>query len=201
MKRVFAVLGIVAACLTGSALAAPLSLSLSSPNNLLGLSPGDIAVINVNLTGLGTGEQLVSLTGSIRFPGLLLGTPLSLRQGLIVPDAADFLGSPLAGQADAMFLTFSSDPTRRISQNGLFYSFTVQAQAVGSGELALAPLALMAEQYDPQNPLLPVLRTVSAGAALPFDLSSPAVIPAPPALGLALLGLALVRRKFRPRMS
>jgi uncharacterized protein (TIGR03382 family) len=140
------------------------------------------------------------LTGSVLFPGALLGTPLSISPGPIVPNTSDFLSSSGAARADGTFLTLSSDPTRRIGQNGVFYSFRVQAQMVGSGAFTVDALALTAEQYDPQDPLLPMLCAVSAGAALPFTIST-AIIPAPPALGLALLGLAIVRRRFRTRVG
>jgi hypothetical protein len=202
MKKWLVLQAVAVVCWPGEASAGLLSLSLSSPNNLTGLSLGDSALINVNLSGLGAGEQLVSLTGSVHFPGALLNTPLSLSQGSIIPDATDFLSGSVAGQADGTFLTLNADPSRRISQNGLFYSFRVQAQAVGAGDFTLDALALTAEQYDPQDPLLPLLRTVDAGAALPFEITTPVVVvPAPPALGLALLGLAIARRKLRLRID
>jgi hypothetical protein len=167
---------------------------------LMALTPGDSARIDVGLTGLGAGEQLVSLTGSVLFPAALLGTPLSISPGPIIPYVSDFLDAPFAGRADGTLIPAfdpaNPDPTHWISQNGVFYSFRVQAQAAGSGVFTLDPEALAAQQYDPQAPPLPMLRDVTAGAALPFDISTIAVIPAPPALGLALLGWAIIRRKF-----
>lgn len=207
MKWLLVALGLALACSTAEAVSTPLFLHLSSPNDLMHLTPGDTAVIDVSLAGLTPGGQLVSLTGSVLFPDSLLGTPLSISPGAIVPDATDFLDAPLAGQADGAFLVIpGSDPSHNVSQNGGFYSFTVQAQAAGSGTFALNPLALLAEQYDPQNPLLPLLREVLAGEALPFTISASGgpgggtgtVIPAPPALGLAFLGLILLRRRRLP---
>jgi hypothetical protein len=142
-------------------------------------------------------EQLVSLTSSVLFSDSLLGMPLSISPGDIVPNAADFLDVGLPGQADGSFLTFSTEPVDFIATNGVFYSFEVQAQAAGSGVFAFDPLALIGEQYDPQDPFLAILRDVQAGADLPFQISGggPAPIPAPSAFGMVLLGVACLRRR------
>ena len=192
MKTWVAVFGIVAVCWSGGVAKAELSLQLSSPDDLMGLSVGDTATVNVSLVGLVPGEQLVSLTGSVLFPDALLGTPLSVSPGSIVPNPGDFFGVALAGQADGLFLTFSADPVDYIASNGVFCSFDVQAQAVGSGVFAFEPLALIAEQYNPDDPFLPILRDVQAGPELSFN-----VVPVFPALYLGVIGLAVAGKKLR----
>jgi len=171
-----------------------LSLGLSSPDDLNNLTVGQPFTVDVSLAGLEAGEQLVSLTGSALFPGGILGAPASIDPGAIVPqplaDPLDFLTFADLGQADAAFSTFSADPAFHITADGVFYSFDLTAGARGSGQIQLAPLALGAEQFDPQAPGLPILRDVEAGPPLPFHVDGIGIIPEPISAALVPLALA-----------
>ena len=183
-------------CCTGTAARAELYLELSSADDLMNLMVGDTATIDVSLSGLLPGEQLVTLTGSVLYDATILDMSGSITAGAIIPNATDLLDMSLPGQADAWFYSWSFDPADYISNNGVFYSFDVQAQEIGSGVFSLDPISLIAEQYDPGSPFFPILRwDVYAGADLPFNV----VVPAFPALHLALLGLAVAGRKLRAR--
>jgi hypothetical protein len=179
-----------------SARPATLALNLSSPSNLSTLIVGQTVQVNVSLTGLGTGEKLVSLTSGVDFPSALLGTPTGAAAGAIVPnplaDPLDFQTTFNPGQADAVFATFSTAASKQIIANGLLYSFQVTAQSPGSGAVEFSPLALLAEQFDPTNPTTSILRDVNGGASLNFTVS-PALgtaAPLPSSLCSMVVGLA-----------
>ncbi len=198
-------LGLVVTSTTASQ--AVVNLELSSPDDLLNLSIGDTATVEVSLTGLDTtaGEQLVSLTGSVLFPSSILGSPDNLTAGPIIPnplsDPLDFQVFDAPGQADAAFLTFSVNAAEHITDNGVFFTFEVTTGFVGSGAFTFDALTLQAEQFDPNDLLFPILVDVAPGADLPFTVIAPpgGAVPEPVtvgfvAMGLAGLGVAVTRR-------
>ena len=192
MKIKSYVLGVVVALVVVSATygqPAPLSLQLSSSDDLTALGVGDMVTVDVSLSGLQPGEELVSLTGSVLYPDPLMGTPLSINPGAIAPNAIDFLDLAFPGQADGSFVTFSPLAAAHITSDGVFYSFDVQAQAVGSGQFALDSLALIAEQHDPS---FPILRFPEAGPPLDFS-----VVPVPAAALLAMMGMGTAVLRLR----
>ncbi len=183
---------------TTSLAQAVVNLELSSPDDLLDLSVGQTATVEMSLTGLDTaaGEQLVSLAGSVLFPSSILGTPANITAGPIIPDPLsdpfDFQVFDAPGQADATFLTFNVDATEHITDNGVFFTFEVTSGSVGSGVFTFDALALQAEQFDPNDPLFPILVDVDPGADLPFVVTAPdgGAVPEPLTAGLAAMGLA-----------
>jgi len=183
-----------------------LTMSMSSPDDLANLTVGQTFTVNVSLGALGAGEQLQTLTGGVDFPSALLGSPVSISPGAIVPNPLanplDFQTVSGVGQADASFVTFSMNAAEHITSNGVFYSFTLTALAVGSGQIEFDTLALIGEQFDPNDPQLPILRPISVGAPLDFTIKSsgggpgPIGVPLPAAAwgGLALIGVLGIRR-------
>ncbi len=171
-----------------------LTLSLSSPSNLLDLTVGDPVRVEVSLSGLdeAAGDQLVSLTGGTTVvPSAIMGTPTAIDPGAIVPNLADFAALVGLGQADAFFVTLSASSSAssgdHITTNGTFFTFDMIARHPGTGVISLDPLALQAEQFDPDpNAVLPILRDVEAGTDLPFRVS---VIPEPLTAALGIFGL------------
>lgn len=209
-RRFFTVVGmLVLWASTASVSHAVLTLELSSPDDLLNLTVGDTATIEVSLAGLDTaaGEELVSLTGSVLFPGAILGTPTSMTAGSIIPnplsDPLDFQTFAAPGQADGTFITFSVNSSEHITTNGTFFTFDVTAGHAGSGVFTIDPLAISAEQYDPTG-FLPILRTdLTAGPDLPFVVRQPVTgaIPEPLTFGLGAMTLAAIGLTIRRRRA
>jgi len=183
------------AVFTATASAGMLTLNLSSLTDLSAVTVGDTFRVDVSLRGLEAGEALVTLTGGTAFSSAL-GTPLGASAGSIVPnppaDPLDFQTIVRPGQADANFLTFSTNASEQITDNGVFYHFDVEALAPGSGSLSLRPLALAAEQFNSQDPSSPILRDVAAGQDLQFT----AIVPEPSVWQLMLV-LVILRLSSR----
>ena len=109
--------GLVAAGLfltSQTCLAEPLLSLSSSSADLSNLMPGQVATIQVELTGLGPGDQLDFLAATLVFDADLLGTP-SVTPGPIIPDATGFVQGESPGLADGLYDTLfavSGDPDR-----------------------------------------------------------------------------------------
>lgn len=188
-----------------------LTMDLSSPDNLANLTVGQTFTINVSLGALAPGERLQSLTGAVEFPAAMLGTPQLIAAGAIVPnplaDPLDFQSVNAPGQADAIFVTFSPNASEQITANGVFYSFTLKALAVGSGQISLNGLGLIGEQFVPGDVPVSILRPIQPGAPLSFTISSsggpgPNPVPLPAAAwgGLALIGGFVAQRWWLRRV-
>ena len=200
MNRVFlaCVTTVTLFVMSASPCLAVLSMELSSSDDLLNLTIGDTATIDVRLAGLdpAAGERLTTLVGSVVFPDTIFTTPSNVTAGPIVPNPADFFDVVDPGLADGTFLTFSFDSGDHITSNGLFFSFDVTAIAVGSGVFMIDEVSISAEQFnvgDPDNPILRV--DLTGGEDLPFAVVSPGdgAVPEPVTLGLSLLaGATLV---------
>lgn len=160
----------------GRASAGPLLFTLSSPDDLGSLTVGQTAHFDITLSGLAAVEQLVTLTGGVTFNTPLLGAPTAVHAGSIVPhplaNLLDFQTFSAPGEADASFLTFSSNTSEQIISNGIFYGFDVEARTAGTGTLQFDPLALIGEQFDPTNLNLPILRFIDTGPALTFTIKA-----------------------------
>ncbi len=156
--------------------AGTLLLTLSSPDDLSSLTVGQTTHVDVTLSGLLVGEQLVTLTSGVSFDGPLLGTPTAIQAGSIVPNPLasplDFQTVSAAGAAHASFLTFSNNASEQIVSNGILYGFDFKAIAPGSGTLQFDPLALIGEQFDATNLNLPILRFIDIGPALTFTIKA-----------------------------
>src|SRR4051812_19956138 len=76
-----------------SASSAPLVFTLSSPDDLTTLTVGQTAHVNVPLSGLAPGENLLTLLGGVKFDASLFASPPAILAGAIVPN-------PLANPSD-----------------------------------------------------------------------------------------------------
>jgi hypothetical protein len=186
--------------------------TLSSPSDLTQLMVGDTVRFDVLLQEVPTGEFLfvldtrelfpsnlfapVSLTPSQPGPGSVFDTSAQVNSFLVGDQRGPtFLG---AGIAQGNFSDFFPTPTRAIDQNGLYYSFTLQAIAAGSGVIAFDPAGtLYASNLTGFNlaPLAfgePLAFTITAGTAAVPEASSFAMG------GLvALVGLGVAWRRRR----
>jgi hypothetical protein len=212
-KAVFPALMLAAlAVVAPPAVAAPV-VSLSSPDDLTQLTVGDTARIDVNLQGLSTNEFIFILNTGVLFPsslfqpvpdpnnssGLTPGTILSPTLGS-VSQVARFneLSSLTTGAARGNFQDFPNSAA--IGQEGLYYSFTLQAIAEGSGFILFDPAATQyfSNQSSPPNTLVPL----PTGAPLAFTITAgTAVIPEPSSTAMAglmtLAGLGYAWRRKR----
>jgi hypothetical protein len=138
----------------------------SSSANLNALSPGEQVKFDVSLSGLdiASNQQIGTLGATLAFDSNLLGMPLSIVPGSIVPDTSAFLTSPAAGIADASYSDVFSSTNESIATNGLFFQFTVVAQSVfGSGNLSVS----FVDAFDPNFNSIPI----SSGPELSFQVT------------------------------
>lgn len=127
--------------LCASAIAQPrLDLSASLPGSEFKV--GREVLVDVSLSGLTAGQQLNLLGTTLSFNGTLLGTPVSITRGTIVPatlaDPTDFLSSLDSGSADASFATFTTNTTQMIATNGLFFRSRIIPVEAGVGTITFA---------------------------------------------------------------
>ncbi len=176
---------------------AGLLISLSSaPSDLGNVHATDLVRVDVNLSGLGAGEELTTLSARVTFDGGFLGTP-SISPGDILPvpldDPLDFLATPDLGAADATFLTLGTLPASHITSNGVFYSFDVAVHGLGMSEFALT--FVDAQQVDPQDPQNLITPSISVGEPLAIN-----SVPEPSTFALGCCGigaLVAIRRRMR----
>jgi hypothetical protein len=183
------------------------TLSLSSPTNLNNLKVNDPFTVEVSLSGLDPGQELIALPSNVSFSADLLGEP-TITAGPIVPDPLSpfFLADGIPGHVDGSFLMLPpylpDDSGHRITTNGRFYSFNVTARAVGQGEISFDLPTYFGDLFDPDNPNSPLLLTIETGPSLQFNISNSdvAVVPLPPVVfaGGLLLGLMSARRRRAP---
>jgi hypothetical protein len=156
---------------------------------------GRQVTFDVTLSGLDVAgnQQIGTLGATLSFDANLLGTPLSIGAGSIVPDTSAFLISPGAGVADASYSEAFSSTSASITTNGLFFQFTVVAQSdLGSGNISFS----FVDAFDPNFNSL----SISGGPELPFQVISQAV-PEPGTLFLAASGAVLLAlRQARRRL-
>jgi hypothetical protein len=147
----------------------------------------------VNLSGLdvASGQTLGSLEGTVAFNGSLVGQPLSIFPGAIVPDSSGFLTALNPGIADASYASALSNTGDLITANGSFFSFTVVVQpgVTGSGVLSFDPSngGFVAAFDSNLNPL-----TIASGPDLPFSVGAAAAVPEPHTLVMAVIALAII---------
>lgn len=145
--------------------------------DLLHLSIGQTFTVDVILSGLGSGEQLGYVAGTVNFQDSLLSIATDPAPGAIVPDATGFLGFGSPGAADANYdFLFAVVNARPITSNGTLYSFSVVALAAGTGffEVNVTSLAARDTQVSPMEV------TIDPGAPLSFTINSnPNIVPEP----------------------
>jgi hypothetical protein len=196
----------------------PLTLTLSSPNDLSKLVAMDTAQIDVTLSNLDIASEgpltflsaLVNLiTNSGADPLLAIS---GVQGGEIIPsvlsDPSDFqtnfdLGDPsipMPPEADATFLTGSVDSSQQISTNGIFFSFDIVANAPGTGSIQFDENSLIALSTDDPSFIIvhgegdltfTVSPAESGGAVTPL----PSTLTAASGLFLTILVVRALRRR------
>jgi hypothetical protein len=191
-------LGIAAMLASQACMASSLTLSVvqdpSSHADLSALMAGQSVTFDVNLSGLDVtgGQTLGSLGGTVAFDDTLLGQPLSISPGAVVPDRSGFLTAPVpaSGMADASYVSLFSTSGDLITVNGTFFSFTlvVQPGVTGSGVLSLNPSnrGFVAAFDANNNPV-----AIAPGADLFFSVGA-AAVPEPHTLVMAVIALAII---------
>jgi hypothetical protein len=189
-------------------------LTMSSSATLTTLTVGENAVINVSLSGLAVGSDFIfNLNSKELFSSSLFKvvpdssnssgfTPGSILSGASQGSNFNAASSLSAGSAVGDFSDASPASSVAISQNGLFYSFVLQAKAAGSGSITFDPTA-GANEYAADDTGFN-FAPLPTGGSLAYNIN-PAItaspMPEPSPLGLvgifgpvaALIGL--MRRK------
>jgi len=182
--------------------------TLSSPDTLTNLTVGQQVTIDVNLQGLAVGTDFIfNLNTSVLFPSSQFQPvpDLSNTSGLTTGFGSGFvflyasqppgfyaLSSLNAGNAIGIF----APPYAAISENGLYYSFTLKAIAAGSGSILFDPTS-GANQYAADDTGFNYA-PLPTGGPLSFAIGS---VPEPSSLSVALvaslvgLGYAWRRRR------
>ncbi len=177
-------------------------LSLTSSNSdLQNLAVGENVHVDVNLSGLAPGDQLVSLEAVVEYDSTLLDTATT-TPGPVVPnplsDPLDYSALSLPGLSDVAFLTFSRDSAFVISSNGSFFSMDLPVLATGSGALTIT--FADAQQVDPNDPSNLLSPSITIGSPLSFD--APSSVPEPSAFILwsvfGLIGAGWRCRRWMP---
>jgi len=192
MKRYVVYVAVVAVAVTTlgqTAMAGAPTLSMMpTPADLLGLTPGQTATIDVLVAGLDTGDELEFLAATIEYDGTIFGTPV-ITGGPIIPDLAGFLGIEDPGLADGSFdAIFTTSGTDTIADNGLFFSFELMAQAEGEGfiEFTFVDALGFTAAFEP-------IDGASSGSAVPYR-----VVPEPTAAALLMATGMLVLARRAP---
>jgi hypothetical protein len=178
------------------------TVSLSSPNNLNQLSVGNNVEIDVTLSGLPVNDFIFVLNTKVLFPsssflpvpdlnnssGLTPGPILFLPSQVSNFNAASSL---LPGVATGNFSDLSPSPSAAISQNGLYYSFTLKAISVGSGSIQFDTPGTTYAANDTGFNLAPLPH----GGPLAFTIAA-AAVPEPSALVMAGAGVVMTGLGF-----
>ena len=185
-STVLAIFTTIVVLVAGSYAQGGVSVSLSSnAANLNALTVGQPVTFSVHLSGLETDQELDALAVTVSYDDSLLGVP-SVSAGTITPDPLDnpldFLVSEAPGSADATFLTFGTDLADHIVSDGAFFSFEATALSAGSGSLSFD--FVDATEFNPDDPLDPILLAAGEGPALSFT-----TVPEPTSLVLLATGV------------
>jgi hypothetical protein len=180
------------------------SIFLSSPDNLNNLTVGEVAMIDVNLQGLAVGSDFIFvLNTQVLFPSSSFQPVSGLTTGygsgyvfLYSDQPTNFSAASSLNAASAIGNFSDSSPgiSSAISENGLYYSFTVMALAAGSGSISFDAANTTYAADDTSFNLAPLL----TGDPLSFTISA---VPEPSSLvvgvvsSLAGLGFTWCRRR------
>jgi hypothetical protein len=199
MARILFLLAALFAAPASTAFAGAITLKLSSTDDLLNLTTGQVVTIDVNLVGLDplNGDYLELLTADVLLPAGIFGIPTVPVAGDIISaaDAANpfaFNSQSYTDLASVGF--FGLDP---IESNGVFFSFQATVIQAGTGLIeidnAITPPQVSGNLYDIDTVFVGAgLEVVATGAAL-------AAVPEPTTFAvwtlLASAGIALRRRR------
>jgi hypothetical protein len=113
--------------------ASPVLTLVNTGPDLTNLTVGDTASLEVTLSGLNPGDEVDFLAATVKFNPADFGTP-TVTPGPIVPDTTGFVSAGSGPSlADAFYDDLVALSGADIVDNGVFYSFTIQAQTPGKG--------------------------------------------------------------------
>ncbi len=184
-------------CMAPQAFSGPMAI-LSSPENLSNITVGEQVTIDVSISGLPVGTDFIfNLDTKILFPSAEfqpvpdttstsgLTTSYGSGSGSVFlyssqPQAFNSTSSLNADNAIGIFNNSGSAPA--ISENGIYYSFTLKAIAAGTGSISFDPTA-GANQYAADDTGFNYAPLPNNGS-LAFTVSA---VPEPSGLALGLL--------------
>jgi hypothetical protein len=210
--------GLCILVLTSAPARAAVVVTLSSPSNLSALTVGQKVEIDVTLSGLPVGSDFIfNLNTKVLFSSSLFqaipdSTSPSGLTAVVAPGSVfnnnvqgplqianfNFQGakpdslpdsSLSAGAATGIFSQFPNTNSGAIGLNGLYYSFILQAKAVGSGSISFDSTP-GANQYAANDTGFNYAPLPVSGP-LSFTIS-PAAVPEPSSIAMATLGVAIV---------
>jgi hypothetical protein len=183
------------------------TLNLSSPANLSALTVGQKVEIDVSLTGLAVGTDFIFVLDSQVLFSSTLFSPIAdpNNSSGLTPGPGFFFdpsqtanfnaaSSLSAGIATGDFSDLSPNSSFAINENGIYFSFILQATAAGSGSIS----------FDAANTNYAADDTGFALASLPTGGSlsytiAPAAVPEPSSIALVAAGIAALGTWARAR--
>jgi hypothetical protein len=206
MKRLIFGLAILAVlCFKVDQAKAGPTVTLSSPDNLTGLSVGEQVTIDVSLQGLPVGTDFIfNLNTKVLFPSAQfqavpdLSNTSGLTTGFGLGFAFQFTDQPPnfyalsslnSGDAIGIFNDQSPVPSEAINENGLYYSFLLKAISTGTGSIGFDPTP-GANQYAADDTGFN-FAPLPTGDPLPFTISPTSAVPEPSALAISSILFAI----------
>lgn len=154
MRRWSSILGCAAsAVLSAGAFAQPISISLAPSTDVSRLRVDQTLTLDVMVSGLQGGTELMFLGVTLTFDATSLGAPASVDRGPIVPASAGsdvFLTTVDVGLVDASFRSFEAAAGQRITTDGRFARVTLRPTEAGAGVFAVTFAG--AFRPDPADP-------------------------------------------------
>jgi len=175
---------------------------LSSPQDLAHLTVGSQAEIDVTLQGLPDSHFIFNLDTRVLFPTsnfqLVSGPTATTATGSVFfadNQVADFNAhsGPIPGGGGVIgdFADETASGVGAIGQNGLYYSFVVQAIAPGSGTIEFDLVTPGGNQFSGTDSVPPfAFSTLPTGPPLPFTIAG-AAVPEPTSGLLAVIGMSV----------
>ena len=168
---------------------AALMLSISSSDNLSDLRVGEEFLIQVTLSGVTT-EVLDTLAVDIAIDEAVFGEPSTPMAGVIIPSPQDNFNPFSFADTDLVTGAFLLNTgLAGVDTNGVFFSFKMLIDGVGSGAIGFVPGSALAATST--NDLLEVIE----GRAIPYS-----AIPEPTTisfLGFTMIGWLRQGRNVR----
>ena len=199
---------LLASCFVVSRATAGPTIVLSSPLDLTKITVGEHVPIDVSLQGLAVGTDFIfNLNTRVLFDGALFqplpdpATTSGLTPGtiFIIPSQIsnfDAVSSLNTASATGVFSDQAPSSSAAINQNGLYYSFMLQATAAGSGSIQFDPAFTIYAADDTGFNYAPLPTggplSVSVSASNVPEPSAYAVLAA---AGLSSIGLLARRRR------